>query len=94
MTNIGPPDPSVHPVLAMRLGGFEPPTVGLEVRCSSAELQARSKSVAPHSKTDSAGGTCAPGAPAGTGQTPGDPALIGAMIDKGKSTYAERCSHC
>src|SRR5438094_8832094 len=24
----------------MRLGGFEPPTVGLEVRCSSAELQA------------------------------------------------------
>ena len=31
---------------------------------------------------------------AGTGQTPGDPALIGAMIDKGKSTYAERCSHC
>jgi hypothetical protein len=25
----------------VRLGGFEPPTVGLEVRCSSAELQAR-----------------------------------------------------
>src|SRR5438034_7976722 len=27
-------------VRGMRLGGFEPPTVGLEVRCSSAELQA------------------------------------------------------
>src|SRR5438445_486905 len=26
--------------VSMRLGGFEPPTVGLEVRCSSAELQA------------------------------------------------------
>src|SRR5712691_497818 len=31
-----------RPFSPMRLGGFEPPTVGLEVRCSSAELQARS----------------------------------------------------
>jgi hypothetical protein len=32
---------------AMRLGGFEPPTNGLEGRRSSTELQARSASVAP-----------------------------------------------
>jgi hypothetical protein len=31
----------------MRLGGFEPPTHGLEGRCSSAELQARARKGSP-----------------------------------------------
>jgi hypothetical protein len=39
--------PRLSVCASMRLGGFEPPTVGLEVRCSSAELQARREKPSP-----------------------------------------------
>ena len=42
-----PPESRQNFRAKMRLGGFEPPTGGLEGRCSSTELQAPGSSVAP-----------------------------------------------
>src|SRR4051812_43729102 len=79
----------------MRLGGFEPPTHGLEGRCSSAELQARYGSVALPwvelwAAAESRHGRGAAGVSAGAGaEVGGDDRRRAAAVDAGSASRVD-----